>query len=384
MELVIGIVIGSILGIFFSLIPGFNIGFAWLAAPMLPGEPRFAIGLIVGVDLTTSSLKHLHLLNSNYRDDLDEDITSSNNKQQLCTESFFSYYMTKIVIGGTSIFMMLVGALDSYDWGGETRKLTLIVGVAIWIGIIQMATHWKLATLAFIVYGVFSLLTVKLPIQQPMFILASSLFSANFINEIRFKPEKINLVKLDFSKVGHDGIPIIPGIIAGAISGMLWGLPTSVVCKILETDLDTPERKVSRSAVADATASCIGLTLLMGFSGSRSAANQAAASFKEVFHSQEIAFVFVIIIILTQIIYSLWQPIMSVYAAIHNSTPHFVKQLSVVGTVTSLIVFSNGMFLLTSLSALMLSKITRIAEAPRELSLSPIGILPLVSIIKIW
>ena len=380
MELVIGIFIGSILGIFFSLIPGFNIGFAWLAAPMLPGEPRFAIGLIIGVDLTTSSLKHLHLLNSNYRDDLAEDITKATNKQQLCTERFFSYYMTKNVIGGTSIFMMLVGALDSYDWGGETRKLTLIVGVAIWIGIIQMATHWKLATLAFIVYGVFSLLTVKLPIQQPMFVLASSLFSANFINEIRFKPEKIKLTELDFSKVGYEA----NGIIAGAISGMLWGLPTSVVCKILETDLDTPERKVSRSAVADATASCIGLTLLMGFSGSRSAANQAAASFKEVFHSQEIAFVFVIIIILTQIIYSLWQPIMSVYAAIHNSTPHFVKQLSVVGTVTTLVVFSNGMFLLTSLSALMLSKITKIAEAPRELSLCPIGILPLVSIIKIW
>ena len=380
MELVIGIFIGSILGIFFSLIPGFNIGFAWLAAPMLPGEPRFAIGLIIGIDLTTSSLKHLHLLNSNYRDDLDEDITKATNKQQLCTESFFSYYMTKIVIGGTSIFMMLVGALDSYDWGGETRKLTVIVGVAIWIGIIQMATHWKVATLAFIVYGVFSLLTVKLPIQQPMFVLASSLFSANFINEIRFKPEKIKLTELDFSKVGYEA----NGIIAGAISGMLWGLPTSVVCKILETDLDTPERKVSRSAVADATASCIGLTLLMGFSGSRSAANQAAASFKEVFHSQEIAFVFVIIIILTQIIYSLWQPIMSMYAAIHNSTPHFVKQLSVMGTITTLVIFSNGMFLLTSLSALMLSKITKIAEAPRELSLSPIGILPLVSIIKIW
>lgn len=380
MELVIGIFIGSILGIFFSLIPGFNIGFAWLAAPMLPGEPRFAIGLIIGVDLTTSTLRHLNLLNSNYRDDLDEDITSNTNKQQLCTESFFSYYMTKIVIGGTSIFMMLVGALDSYHWGGETRRLTLIVGVAIWIGIIQMATHWKLATLAFLIYGIFSLLTVKLPIQQPMFVLASSLFSANFINEIRFKPEKIKLTELDFSKVGYEA----NGIIAGAISGMLWGLPTSVVCKILETDLDTPEKKVSRSAVADATASCIGLTLLMGFSGSRSAANQAAASFKEVFHSQEIAFVFVIIIILTQIIYSLWQPIMSVYATIHNSTPHFVKQLSVVGTVTSLVLFSNGMFLLTSLSALMLSKITKIAEAPRELSLCPIGILPLVSIIKIW
>ena len=380
MELVIGIVIGSILGIFFSLIPGFNIGFAWLAAPMLPSEPRFAIGLIIGVDLTTSSLKHLHLLNSNYRDDLDEDITKATNKQQLCTESFFSYYMTKIVIGGTSIFMMLVGTLNSYNWGGETRKLTLIVGVAIWISIIQMATHWKLATLAFIVYGVFSLLTVKLPIQQPMFILASSLFSANFINEIRFKPEKIKLTELDFSKVGYEA----NGIIAGAISGMLWGLPTSVVCKILETDLDTPERKVSRNAVAEACASCIGLTLLMGFSGSRSAANQAAASFKEVFHSQEIAFVFVIIIILTQIIYSLWQPIMSMYATLHNSTPHLVKQLSVVGTITTLVIFSNGMFLLTSLSALMLSKITKIAEAPRELSLCPIGILPLVSIIKIW
>lgn len=380
MELVIGIITGSILGIFFSLIPGFNIGFAWLAAPFLPGEPRFVIGLIIGVDLTTSSLKHLHLLNSKHRDDLDEDITNNTNKQQLCTESFFSYYMTKIVVGGASIFMMLVGALDTFEWGIYTRSATVIVGVGVWLTIIQMSKHWKIATIAFILYGVFSLLTVKLPIQQPMFVLASSLFSANFINEIRFKPEKIKLTELDFSKVGYEA----NGIIAGAISGMLWGLPTSVVCKILETGVDTPAKKVSRSAVADATASCIGLTLLMGFSGSRSASNQAAASFKEVFHSQEIAFVFVIIIILTQIIYSFWQPIMSTYAAIHNNTPHLIKQVSVVGTVTSLVIFSNGMFLLTSLSALMLNKMTKLAEAPKELSLCPIGILPLVNILKMW
>ena len=383
MELIIGIIVGSILGIFFSLIPGFNIGFAWLAAPMLPGETRFVVGLIIGIDLTTSSLKHLHLLNSAHRYDLDEDITTNTNKQQLCTTSFFSYYMTKIVVSIATIFMMLVGALDTFDWGIHTRTLTVVVGVTIWIAIIQMSKHWKIATIAFALYGVFSLLTVKLPITQPMFVLASSLFSANFINEIRFKPEKIKLTKLDFS-ANSEAMPFIPGIIAGAISGMLWGLPTSVVCKIQETDTDTPSIKVSRTAIADATASCIGLTLLMGFSGSRSAANQAAASFKEVFHSQEIAFVFVIIIILTQVVYSLWQPIMSVYGNIHNNTPHFIKQLGIVGTVTSLVIFSNGMFLLTSLSALMLSKITKIAEAPRELSLSPIGILPLFSILKIW
>jgi hypothetical protein len=383
MELVIGIIAGSILGIFFSLIPGFNIGFAWLAAPLLPGEPRFVVGLIIGIDLTTSTLKHLHLLNSKHRDDLDEDITNSTNKQQLCTTSFFSYYLTKIVVSIATIFMMLVGALDTFDWGIHTRGLTVVVGVGIWLTIIQMSRHWKIATIAFVMYGVFSLLTVKLPIQQPMFVLASSLFSSNFINEIRFKSEKIKLTELDFSR-SSGVIPFIPGIIAGSISGMLWGLPTSVVCKIQETGLDTPATKVSRSAVADATASCIGLTLLMGLGRGRGAANQAAASFKEVFHSQEIAFVFVIIIILTQVIYSLWQPIMSTYTAIHNNTPHFIKQLGIVGTVTSLVVFSNGMFLLTSLSALMLSKMTRLAEAPRELSLSPMGILPLVSILKMW
>ena len=75
---------------------------------------------------------------------------------------------------------------------------------------------------------------------------------------------------------------------------------------------------------------------------------------------------------------------MITYAAIHNNTPHLIKQVSVVGTVTSLVIVSNGMFLLTSLSALMLRKMTKLAEAPRELSLSPIGILPLVSILKIW
>jgi hypothetical protein len=378
MELMIGIIVGSILGIFISFIPGFNIGFAWLAAPLIP-DARFAIGLIIGVDLSTSSLKHLHLLHSKHRDDLDEDITSSTNKQKLCTESFFSYYMTKIVVGGALIIILLIWGPDDLKLN-EVRQLTLTVSLGVWVSLIQMSKHWKIATIAFIGYGVFSLLTIQLPIQQPMFVLASSLFSANFINEMRFKSEKINLVETDFSNVGYE----INGMIAGAISGFLWGLPTSAVCKLIENGNDTPEKKVSRVAVADATSSCIGLALLMALGGSKSAAWVAAASFKETFHGSEIAFVFFIIIILTQTIFSLWEPIMKVYAAIHNHTPHFIKQISVVGTVVSLVIFSNGMFLVTSLSALMLNKMTRIAEAPKELGLSPIGILPLVSILKMW
>lgn len=378
MELLVGIFVGSILGIFISFIPGFNMGFAWLAAPIIPNA-RFAIGLIIGVDLSTSSLKHLHLLHSQHRDDLDEDITSNTNKQQLCQESFFSYYMTKVVVGlGLTISLVMFGSdelrLD------DVRQLTLIVSVGIWMYLIEQAKHWKVALIAFIGYGVFSLLTIQLPIQQPMLVLASSLFSANFINEIRYKSEKINLVEVDFAKTKYE----INGMIAGAISGFLWGLPTSVVCKMLETEKDTPEHKISRNAVADAFSSCIGLALLMAFGGSKSAANQAAASLKENFHSSEIAFVMFITVVIIQIIYLLWKPLMSIYAAVHNSTPHFIKQLSVIGTVTSLVVFSNGMFLVTSLIALMLNKINKIAEAPRELSLSPIGILPLINIIKVW
>lgn len=378
MELLIGIAIGSILGIFISFIPGFNMGFAWLAAPIIPNA-RFAIGLIIGVDLSTSSLKHLHLLHSKNRDDLDEDITANTNKQQLCQESFFSYYMTKVVVGlGLMISLLMFGS-DELRLE-EVRHLTLFVSLSIWTYLIQQAKHWKVALIAFIGYGVFSLLTIQLPIQQPMLVLASSLFSANFINEIRYKSEKISLVEIDFTKVGYQ----INGMIAGAISGFLWGLPTSVVCKMLETETDTPESKVSRVAVADAFSSCIGLALLMAFGGSRSAANQAASSFKENFHSSEIAFVMFITVVIIQIIYCLWKPLMSIYVTIHNNTPHFIRQLSIVGTVTSLVIFSNGMFLVTSLIALMLNKINKIAEAPRELSLSPIGILPLVNIIKVW
>jgi hypothetical protein len=57
-------------------------------------------------------------------------------------------------------------------------------------------------------------------------------------------------------------------------------------------------------------------------------------------------------------------------------------RLTILSTVVSLTVLSSGWFFVTSLISLMLRKIINIAEAPRELSLSPLGILPLANLLK--
>jgi hypothetical protein len=214
-----------------------------------------------------------------------------------------------------------------------------------------------------------------------MFVIASSLFSVNLINTFRYKPEQIKLTNDDCycNTKGKGWNTIIEGSIAGIASAFLWGLPTNAVCRLFE-DNDAAEIKVSRHAVADAVASIGGITILLTTGGARSAAASSAAAFNENFHHTEVAVILFIITILTGIIGYNWNTIMEVYSAIHNKTPHLISKITVIGTVIALMVMSHGLFIITALICLMINKWTKVAEAPRELSLSSIGVLPILSL----
>lgn len=375
MELIVGLIVGLVLGILCSLIPNFNIGLGYLIVPLIPA-PRFAIGLVIGVDITSSSLKHLSLLHSKHREDLDENITQDTNKNELMYSSIFSYQLIKSGWLATLAIAILTQGTKILDIE-LVRQLSLCIGIGLWLLLISASKHWKVATISFFFYIVFSLVIVELPIKQPILVLASSLFSVNLINEFRYKPERIENAEYHDPKEFKLG-----GIWAGLVSGFLWGLPTNAVCRLLQEENESPSATVSRHAVADAVASATGLAILLTLGGSRTAAATSIANFKEVFGNAECFWLLTTLAVFNFILLIWWQDIVKVYVSIHNKTPHFAIRLTILSTVISLTMLSHGWFFITALIALMLRKITSIAEAPRELSLSPIGILPLANLLK--
>ena len=378
MEIITGLLVGSLCGVILGLVPGFNIGIAFLGAASLP-EPRFAIGLIIGIDVTSSSIKQLSLLNSRNREDLDDSITKYENKEKLCIASIFSYTFIKIMLSIAVAFILLMAGKNIVNLGEEGKLLSLFLGISTWLAILLKSKHWKLALIAAIGFSLLAIFTVEIStIKQPMFIIVSGIFSANLINQARYQPEKIVL-----TNTSNPGALRLEGIASGFLSGFLWGLPTNAVCSLLKDEKgECPLDTVSRSAIADATVSVIGLALLMSLNSAKSAAASSAQSLQIEFHPNEISGVLIVSAITTAIIYQLWNPIMHIYTGIHNNTPLIVNRVNVIATVGILVIMSNGWFLVISLMALMLNKLIKIAEAPKELSLICLAILPIISIIK--
>lgn len=378
MELIIGILVGSILGILLNFIPGFNIGFALISASLIP-NPRFAVGLIIGVDVVTSSFKHLSLLHAKHREDLNEEITNADNKQNLCIESASEYFFIKILFGLAACGMVFVYGNSILDIGSKTIAMLGFGGaIILWVGLIQLAKHKWVAIVALLDYCSFSWIAKDLSIQQPVFVIASSFFSVNLINNFRYKSEEIKLTDKHYSTTCTWN-QIVEGSIAGIASAFLWGLPTSAVCRLFE-DNEATELKVARHAVADAVASIGGLSVLMAVGRARSVASSNLVVFKANFHHAEVVFILFIIVILTSIIGYNWSDIMNIYAAIHNRTPHILTKITVILTVAGLVVISTGLFPVTCLVCLMINKLTRIAEAPRELSLSSLVFVPIIGL----
>jgi hypothetical protein len=315
-------------------------------------------------------------LHSKHREDLDESITQDTNKNELMYSSMFSYQLVKAGWLATLGFAILTQGTKILDIE-LVRQLSVSIGIGLWVLLISASKHWKVAAISFFFYIVFSLVVVELPIKQPILVLASSLFSVNLINEFRYKPERIENAEY------HDPKEFkLEGIWAGLISGFLWGLPTNAVCRLLQEENESSSATVSRHAVADAVCSATGLAILLTLGGSRTAAATSVADFKEVFGNAECFWLLTTLSAFNFILLIWWQDIVKVYVSIHNNTPHFGIRLTILSTVVSLTVLSHGWFFVTALIALMLRKITSIAEAPRELSLSPIGILPLANLLK--
>ncbi|MGJ5628088.1 hypothetical protein [Nostoc sp. CALU 1950] len=378
MELIIGILLGSILGILLNFIPGFNIGFALMSASIIP-DARFAIGLIIGVDVVTSSFKHLSLLHAKHREDLDENITNAENKQNLCIESAYQYFFIKILFGLAACGMVFFYGNSIFDIGSKTIAMLGFGGaIILWGSLIQLSKYKWVAAIAFLTYCSFSWIAKDLGIQQSMFVIASSLFSANLINTFRYKPEKIQLSNEIYHTKGTWN-NIIEGSIAGIASAFLWGLPTNAVCRLFE-DNDATELKVARHAVADAVASIGGITILLTTGGAKSAAASSAAAFNESFHHTEVVVILFIIVILTGVIAHNWDTIMTVYSAIHNKIPHLLSRIIVIFTVAALVIMSNGLFPVTCLICFMINKLTKVAETPRELSLSSLVFVPIIGL----
>ncbi len=372
--LLIGILLGSLLGIVLGLIPSFNSGFVLIFASSL-GDPYFAVGLILGIDATASIMKHLSMLNSSLEDMEENKLYKSDPSLILTalTSGMTGKFIASFV--GIGLLIFLQGSSLKLDGMGRALCIGLILGI--WVILLIKSKGKELAIISLVTSGLLAILATNLPINQPMFILTSCLFSSSLIksgleNQPKIKDPHITSF--------HTGVEIASGFFAGALSSVLWGLPTSVVCKAIEEEEDKPHTIISRKAFADGVSSTLGLTILLAIKGSRSAAAQSISSLNIEFNDVESIGIILTSFSLSLVGYLMFNNIMELYIAIYNLTPTFFNKGLVVVTFCMLMWLSNGWCIPLILASLLLNKLIKLAEAPKELNLGAISVLPIIAL----
>ncbi|MEH2060275.1 MAG: hypothetical protein V7K97_29905 [Nostoc sp.] len=372
--LLLGILLGAPLGILLGLVPSFNSGFVLIFASTL-GDPYLGVGLILGIDATSSIMKYLSMLNSSL-EEIDENRLYKSDHSLILT-ALVSGITGKFIgsVVGISLLIFLQGSALKLD--GMGRGLSLFLILLVWTMLLTKAKDSKLGIISLIASGLLAILATNLPINQPMFVLTSCLFSSSIL---KLSIEKQSRIKNPNITSFHTGVEIASGFFAGTLSAVLWGLPTSVVCKAIEEDEDKPYTIVSRKAFADSISSALGLTILLAIKGSRSAVAQNISNAHIDFNDLESVGIILTSFSLSLIGYLMFNKLMELYVAAYNITPNSFNKVIVGFTIITLLYLSNGWCIPLIGASLLLNKLIKLANAPKEINLGAISILPLIAL----
>ncbi|MEH1960915.1 MAG: hypothetical protein V7L05_13730 [Nostoc sp.] len=372
--LLIGIALGSLLGIILGLVPSFNIGFAYLFATTLK-DPYFAVGLIIGVDSTSSIMKHLSMLNSSSEEDASELYKTD---ASLILTSLASGMSGKFIGSavGIGLIIFLQGSEMKLDGLGKCLSIFLIL--AVWLILAGFKSkNPKLAIASLVASCLLALVATNLPINQPMFVLTSCMFSSTLFKTLTEKQDKL---KDPYITSFHEGVEIVSGFFAGALCSILWGLPTSVVCKAVEEDYDKPHTIISRKAFADGVTSSLGLTIFLVLQGNKNALASNLGSLHIQFNDVENVGIIATSLSLSFVGYLMFNNIMDLHIKIYNIMPNVINKFILALIFITLIYLSNGWCIPLLGTSLLLNKLIRLAEAPKELNLGALAILPMMTL----
>lgn len=373
--MILGILIGSVLGIILGLVPGFNIGFVFLFSLTIP-DPEFACGLIIGIDATSASVKALNILSGVNEEELPDGVSKVDDKVNLAWCNIVNYTTGKIL--GCFLGAVLLFYVGESSFKIELFHKGLAIGYSliIWGALINQSKNKKLAGIISVIIITVTLLTIQLniPSNMSMFVLVSAMFVGGSLKNL--KKTKIKVSKTETKEVTQNP----RGILAGMLSAFLWGLPVSAVCKGLKEEKDSIQSEVAMNSVANGISSAVGLTILMVTGGARSAAATSAATLDIQFNMLETIGILGISALLSVVAYLLFEDIMKIYILIYNCVPSVLNIVIVIGSISYLTYVSSGWFIVLGITSLLIQKLIRLAEAPKELSLIAISILPLISI----
>ncbi|BAY22156.1 hypothetical protein NIES2100_19190 [Calothrix sp. NIES-2100] len=373
--MITGLLIGSVVGIILGLIPGFNIGFILLASLSIP-DPQLACGLIIGIDATSSGIKAISLLTGNRDEEFPDKLQNNSQPINLVWTNISSYTTGKILGCFIGSFLILGIGKTAFQITEVHKGLAIAISLGIWIEISRLSKDKKLTVLSLIITSILSVLVINLPIEQPMFILVSSLFIGNSLQSL-FHYKKI---ELNSTEPTEYIIQSWDGILAGLLSSMLWGLPTNAMCRLMDEGEDKPEIVAARGAIADGIASSIGLAILLCTGGARSAAASQAALLNLDFGRWESVGILGASCVLSLLVYLMFDNLIKIFIVIHNSLPYVVNILIVLLTISILTLLSNGWFIIIAITSLLTNKLIRLAGAPKESNLIAIAILPIMNL----
>lgn len=367
MAMIAGLLIGA-LGI---LIPGANIGMFFLIASSW--DTQTAVPFILGAEIGFGCFSCLNVVNPSA---LGEGTKTTNAIALLIksgmgrvvfNHALYGHILGKIIcIMPCILLIYLVPEIDT----NAIKAVSILVVIGAWIIFCTESDEPIVNLVAVVILGGVGTAMSKWGGASPMFTLASLMYGIPSF--FRGKSEKVKLGKGGI----YEGSFRFDYVLAGLMSSFWWGLPNSLVNSL---DQEKPIDQVTKTFCSSASSSMLGLALLVSGSGMRSAAADTVGTIYSFTKEEGITWI-VISVLVSILVFSEGKYLLELYTKLVNSRVVLAINYLMIGvSLVFISVISDTNILVLILVSLGVQGLIRILRLKQEITLACISLIPILS-----
>lgn len=366
MAMIAGLLIGA-LGI---LIPGANIGMFFLIASSW--DPHVAVPFILGAEISFGCFSCLNVINPSA---LGEGTKTTNAIALLIKSGMgrvvFNHALYGHILGKMICItpcILLVYLLPEIDTNA-VKAVSVLVVIGAWMIFCSESEKPIVNLIAVVILGGVGTVMSKWGGASPMFTLASLMYGIPSF--FRGKSERV--------KLGKGGIYErsfrFEYVLVGLMSSFWWGLPNSLLNSL---DQEKPINQVTKTFCSSASSSLLGLALLVSGSGMRSAAADTVGTLYS-FNKEEGITWIVISVLVSILVFSEGEYLLELYTKLVNSKVVLAINYLMIGvSLVFISVISDTNILALLLVSLSVQGLVKTLRLKQEITLACISLIPVL------
>lgn len=368
MAMILGLVVG-ILGI---LIPGTNIGMFFLIASSW--DPQIAVPFILGAEVSFGCFSCLNVVNPSSlgegtkTTDAITLLIKNGMARVVFNHALYGHLLGKLIsLVPCLLIIYLVPDMDT----NAIKAVSVLVVIGAWIIFCRESESPIVNLVVVFILGWVGMTMSKWGGESPMFTLASLMYGIPSF--FRGKSEKVKLGK---EEGVYEGSFRFDYVLVGLMSSFWWGLPNSLLNSL---DEEKPIDQVTKTFCSSASSSLFGLALLVSDSGMRSAAADTVGNIYS--FSKEEGITWIIISSLVSIlVFSEGKYLLELYTKLVNSKIVLIVNYMMIGvSLVFISTVSDTNILVLLLISLSVQGLVRTLKLKQEITLACISLIPILS-----